>query len=75
MPMDEKLELCQRKIEYRFDDLNLLKEALTHSSGADTHLTSNERMEFLGDAVLGFVICETLYQTFPEMREIGRAHV
>ena len=69
MPIDKKLELCQEKIEYQFDDLHLLKEALTHSSGADTHLTSNERMEFLGDAVLGFVICETLYHTFPEMRE------
>ena len=63
------LQLCQERIGYRFTDLKLLKEALTHSSGADTHLTSNERMEFLGDAVFGFVICETLFHRFPELRE------
>ena len=63
------LQLCQERIGYRFADLKLLKEALTHSSGADTHLTSNERMEFLGDAVFGFVICETLFHRFPELRE------
>lgn len=63
------LKTCQKRIGYKFTDTNLLKEALTHSSGADTHLTSNERMEFLGDSVLGFVICETLFHRFPEYRE------
>ncbi len=63
------LDLCQQRIGYRFTDPGLLKEALTHSSGAETHLTSNERMEFLGDAVFGFVICETLFHRFPELRE------
>jgi len=67
--MQSVLELCQKRIGYRFKDQGLLKEALTHSSGADTHLTSNERMEFLGDAVFGFVICETLFMRFPELRE------
>jgi len=47
----------------------MLKEALTHASIADNRLTSNERMEFLGDAVLDLIICEALYQKFPEYME------
>ena len=44
-------------------------EALTHSSGAATRLKSNERLEFLGDSVLGFVVCELLFSTNPEWLE------
>jgi ribonuclease-3 len=47
----------------------LLKEALTHASIADNRLASNERMEFLGDAVLDLIICEALYLRFPEYLE------
>ena len=43
--------------------------ALTHASGADTRLASNERLEFLGDSVLGLVVCEQLYERFPEYQE------
>jgi ribonuclease-3 len=42
---------------------------MRHASIADTRAESNERLEFLGDAVLGMVVCEHLYQTFPEMLE------
>ena len=49
--------------------LTLLEEALTHSSSADTRQDSNERMEFLGDAVLGLVICHTLYERLPDAQE------
>jgi len=56
-------------IGYRFHNHALLVEALTHSSVADDRLQSNERMEFLGDAVLGFVVCEYIYERFPEHRE------
>ncbi|MGL6194692.1 MAG: ribonuclease III [Thermoguttaceae bacterium] len=66
---EEILKSCQKLIGYRFDDTKLLKAALTHSSGADTYLASNERLEFLGDAVLGFVICEMLCNRFPELTE------
>ncbi len=54
---------------HSFSDKALLEEALTHSSAADTRLRSNERMEFLGDAVLDLVVCEALYQRFPEYFE------
>lgn len=46
-----------------------MQEALTHASIANTRLTSNERMEFLGDAVLDLIICEALYTRFPEYME------
>ena len=65
----EILEECQKTIHYRFQNQKLLRGALTHSSGADTRLASNERMEFLGDSVLGLVICEQLYERFPEYEE------
>lgn len=56
-------------IGYKFKDPALLEEALTHSSAADTRLRSNERMEFLGDAVLDLVVCEALYKRFLEYFE------
>lgn len=54
---------------YQFKDKALLTEALTHASCADSRLQSNERMEFLGDAILGFVVCEYLYLNFPDLLE------
>ncbi|MFP4144227.1 MAG: ribonuclease III [Phycisphaeraceae bacterium] len=54
---------------YTFKDESLLREALTHASIAGNRLQSNERMEFLGDAILGFVVCEYLYEHYPEMLE------
>ncbi len=54
---------------YRFRDPALLDEALTHASIAGHRLKSNERMEFLGDAILGFVVCEYLYTAFPNLLE------
>jgi len=65
----EILEECQNAISYRFTRTELLRAALTHTSGADTRLSSNERLEFLGDAVLGLVTVEQLYLRFPEYQE------
>jgi ribonuclease-3 len=65
----EILQQCQQAIGYRFRQPDLLRSALTHASGANTRLASNERMEFLGDAVLGLVTCEQLYLRFPEYQE------
>lgn len=59
---EEKVELCQTRIGYRFNDVGLLKAALTHASGAVNRLASNERLEFLGDSILGFTICEWLFR-------------
>src|SRR5258708_15879038 len=65
----EILEECQKSIGYRFRQPELLRAALTHTSGANTRLGSNERLEFLGDAVLGLVTCEQLYLRFPDYQE------
>ena len=63
----------ERKIGVRFQNPNLLKIALTHSSYLNEHpdenLECNERMEFLGDAILGSVIAEELYTRFPDEQE------
>jgi len=63
------LARCEERIGYIFADKSLLRCALTHASGADHRLVSNERLEFLGDAILGAVICENLYKRFPEFLE------
>jgi ribonuclease-3 len=65
----EILEDCQKVLGYRFQQPDLLRGALTHTSGAQTRLASNERLEFLGDAVLGLVVVEQLYLRFPEYQE------
>ncbi|MDB5291043.1 MAG: ribonuclease [Phycisphaerales bacterium] len=62
-------ERAEKVLGYQFKNPDLLKEALTHSSIADNRLDSNERMEFLGDAVLDLIICEDLYKKFPQYDE------
>ena len=62
----EFLEQCQEVIGYRFRQPELLQAALTHASGATDRLASNERLEFLGDAVLGLVVCEQLFHKYPQ---------
>lgn len=60
---------CERRIGYTFRNPELLLAAVTHASGARHRLASNERLEFLGDAILGFIVCERLFQAFPESLE------
>jgi ribonuclease-3 len=64
-----RLERCQQRLGYTFVDVQFLEAALTHASGADHRLSSNERLEFLGDAILGLVVCEQLFTQFPEQLE------
>src|SRR5262245_47699710 len=63
------LDDCQDAIGYRFNKPELLRSALTHTSSANTRAASNERLEFLGDSVLGLVTCEQLFERFPEYQE------
>src|SRR6266853_4159634 len=63
------LDACQEAIGYKFERPELLRAALTHTSGANTRAASNERLEFLGDSVLGLVTCKLLYNRFPEYQE------
>lgn len=60
------LSRLQEQLGHRFSDPGLLRQALTHRSVERDH---NERLEFLGDAVLGAVIAETLYRRFPDASE------
>lgn len=62
-------EQAHAVLGYRFKDVSLLNEALTHASSADHRLKSNERLEFLGDAILGYVVCEHLYREYPDLLE------
>ena len=67
------MQPLEEKLGYTFQDKRLLENALTHSSyanehrGSDTH--SNERLEFLGDSILGLVVADHLYRTRPDLPE------
>lgn len=67
------LKRLQKNISYTFKDLSLLNQALTHTSYANENLNQecydNERLEFLGDAVLDLIISHLLMDTFPEYNE------
>ena len=76
MPSKEnkkQLKQLQKKLYYKFRKNHFLQEALTHTSFVNENpglnLQSNERLEFLGDAVLGMVITEYLYKLFPDFSE------
>lgn len=65
-----RLSIVEDRLLYRFHDKTLLAAALTHSSWANEHGTAhNERLEFLGDAVLEINISREIYERFPEERE------
>ena len=62
--------MIEKKLGYKFKNRSILKTALTHSSYAnETSVASNERLEFLGDAVLGFIVARLLYDMFPDAAE------
>ena len=60
---------ARKILGYLFENPGLLREALTHASSADDRRRSNERLEFLGDAILGYVVCEHLYHAYPDLLE------
>jgi ribonuclease-3 len=62
----DSLENLERRLGYRFTRRAILELALTHRSASDVN---NERLEFLGDAALGFVVAEWLWRTFPDASE------
>lgn len=69
MPSRAALEACQAHIGYTFQNIDLLRFALRHASSANHRRESNERMEFLGDAVLGLIVCQSLYERLPDALE------
>jgi len=66
---EETLQQIEQITGHKFSDTSLLDKAFTHSSAVDTRLLSNERLEFLGDAVLALVICQALFERFPDYLE------
>src|SRR5271154_1829631 len=63
--LNSEVSPCEMRIGYIFRDKSLLRSALTHASGALHRLASNERLEFLGDAILGAIVCDLLFRKFP----------
>ncbi|MBE6787839.1 MAG: ribonuclease III [Ruminococcaceae bacterium] len=66
------MEVLEKKLGYKFNNINLLKNALTHSSYANevrNGLVSNERLEFLGDSVLSVIVADYLFTNFKSIPE------
>ncbi|EHU5175666.1 ribonuclease III [Vibrio parahaemolyticus] len=64
--MNSPIDKLERKLGYQFKDAGLINLALTHRSANSKH---NERLEFLGDSILSFVIADDLYHRFPKVNE------
>jgi ribonuclease-3 len=73
VPLPQQFAALETRLGYRFKDRGLLEHALTHKSKAHEDpsggVFDNESLEFLGDAVLGLVIADTLFRMFPEFSE------
>lgn len=65
----EKLAACQQTVGYTFRNVEHLNAALTHSSAKNGTNASNERLEFLGDAILGMVVSDYVYHEHPDYNE------
>jgi len=69
----DEFDALEQAIDYRFRDRGLLEHAMTHTSRANEDVsggvTDNESLEFLGDAILGFVIADLLFREFPQFNE------
>jgi ribonuclease-3 len=77
--LGREYEDLERRLDYRFRDRGLLEHALTHRSHAHEDasggVADNESLEFLGDAVLGFIVAELLFREFPHFREGDKSKV
>jgi ribonuclease-3 len=73
MPDRKALNIFQDRLGYHFSNVEFLQRALTHASTGDANY---ERLEFLGDRVLGLVVADILYKTFPREKEgvLARRH-
>ena len=66
---EDEVRTAEQLLGYEFEDPAILKRALTHASLVDSRLDSNERMEFLGDAILGMIVCDYLYAEYEDLQE------
>ena len=74
---DARLSLAEGILGHTFSDRDLLRRALTHPSAVDITESDGfyERLEFLGDSVLGFIIAEETFRRYPKMREGGMTRI
>lgn len=66
------MQQLEKNLEYKFNNISFLKNALTHSSYANevrNGITSNERLEFLGDSVLSIIVSDYIFKNFPNLPE------
>ena len=68
-PEESLAEQAAKALGYEFQSPAHIERALTHASISDSRLESNERLEFLGDAVLGLIACHRIYDLFPDLLE------
>ena len=67
---EHNLEILQKNIDYQFKNIELLKNALTHTSYAyEHHVQSNEKLEFLGDSILEYISSEYIYENYKNLKE------
>ena len=70
MEQNKDLSALEQNIGYKFKNINLLKNALTHTSYAYEHkIASNEKLEFLGDSILEFLSSKYIYNNYPNLKE------
>ena len=70
MEQNRDLSALEQNIGYKFKNINLLKNALTHTSYAYEHkIASNEKLEFLGDSILEFLSSKYIYNNYPNLKE------
>ena len=69
MRLDQNQKQLCEDINYSFVNTELLEQALVHSSLKSRGHLNNQRMEFLGDRILGFIISDYLFKTYPNWRE------
>ena len=65
-PLNKAESWLETTLQYRFQDASLLQQALTHRSATNRN---NERLEFLGDGILNFVIAHELFKRYPDVQE------
>ena len=69
LPNKANLKMFEEIIKYNFNDKSLLVKSLTHTSASTEKVSSMERLEFLGDRILGLVISEELFLKYPGLKE------
>lgn len=77
VPLEERLSIAEGIVGHRFADKTLLQRALTHPSAVEDRDPDlyYERLEFLGDSIIGFIIAEELFRRFPGMTEGGMTRI